>query len=94
MSDAKKLWMILLPSMMIAFLGWTAPTGQMPLNYGAMLSRSVPYAVAWSLVLIVSLVRFKARGLWVLLGAPMALYWPIWLLFNHFPSCYYSRSCM
>jgi hypothetical protein len=32
--------------------------------------------------------------LWILVGAPMALYWPIWLLFHHFPSCYYSGNCI
>jgi len=90
MSDAKKLWMILLPSMLIAFFGWAAPTRQMPINYYG----SIPFAVTWALVLVFSLIRFKKRALWLLLGAPMALYWPIWLLFNQLPPCYHSRSCM
>jgi hypothetical protein len=72
------------------FFGWAAPTRQMPTNYHG----SIPFAVTWALVLVFSLIRFKKRGLWLLLGAPMALYWPIWLLFNQLPLCHHSRSCM
>jgi hypothetical protein len=94
MADTKKFWiLLLLPSLLLAFFGWTAPSHQMPLDYGAMIWRSIPYAIAWALVITFALVRFRTRGLWFLIGAPMALYWPIWLLFNHFPSCYYSGNC-
>jgi hypothetical protein len=94
MPGSKKLWMVFLPSMLIAFFGWTAPSGQTPLNYAAMLRMSIPCAAAWALVLAFSLVRFKRRGLWLLLGAPMAMYWPVWLMFNHLPLCYYNHNCM
>jgi hypothetical protein len=63
------------------------------LDYDAMIWRSIPYASAWLLVVVYALPRYKWHGLLLLLGAPMALYWPIWLMFNHFPSCYYARDC-
>src|SRR5437879_2133762 len=66
---------------------------RMPLDYDAMISRSIPFAIAWAVILAFSLWRYKKRGLWLLVGAPMALYWPIWLLLNHFPPCYYLHNC-
>ena len=65
----------------------------MPLDYDALIWRSIPYTLAWTLILLYALFRYKRLGLWLLLGAPMALYWPIWLIFNHFPSCYYAGNC-
>ena len=85
--------MALIISIAIAYLGWSAPSHTRPFGYHLMVSRSVPFAIAWALVLAFSCFRFKKRGLWLLLGAPMALYWPIWLVFNHFPPCYYSGNC-
>jgi hypothetical protein len=93
MTDKRTFWIVIAASLLVAFLGWTAPSHQMPLNYDAMIWRSIPYALVWTLVLAFSLFRFKLRGLWLLLGSPMALYWPIWLLFNHFPPCYYLGNC-
>jgi hypothetical protein len=65
----------------------------MPIDYDFMLSRSVPLAIVWAALIGLSLGHYKKRGLWLLLGMPMALYWPIWLMFNHFPSCYYIHNC-
>lgn len=94
MSKSKTIWMVFLPSLLIAFLGWTAPSHQMPLDYHAMIWRSIPYALAWILIVVYALVRYKRLGFFFLLGAPMALYWPIWLMFNHFPPCYYAGNCV
>ena len=94
MSQNLKFWITLAASFVIAYLSWSAPTHQMPLDYGAMISRSVPFAGAWALVLAFSLWRHKTRGLWLLAGSPMAFYWPMWLLFNRFPPCYYSHNCI
>jgi hypothetical protein len=62
MADTKKFWILLLPSLLLAFFGWTAPSHQMPLDYGAMIWRSIPYAIAWTLVITFALVRFRTRG--------------------------------
>jgi len=59
-----------------------------------MITRSIPFATAWAAILAFCLWRYKKRGLWLLLGVPMALDWPIWLLLNHFPSCYYLGDCV
>ena len=80
-------------SLAIALAGFSAPRGQMPLNYYAMVWRSIPLACLWAATAVVSLLKFRKRGLWVLLGALLALYWPLWLLMNGLPECYYSRNC-
>jgi hypothetical protein len=80
-------------SLVVAYLGRMAPSHQMPLDYHAMISRSIPFAVAWAAILARCIWRYKKRGFWLLVGAPMALYWPIWLLLNHFPACYYLGNC-
>lgn len=72
----QKYWMWFAASFVIAFLGWEFPN-RMPLNYDAMISRSIRFAIAWVVVLAFCLWRYKKRGLWFLIGAPMALYWPI-----------------
>ena len=59
-----------------------------------MISRSIPFAIAWVVILAFCLSRYKKRGLWLLVGAPMALYWPIGLRFNHFPHCFYLHNCV
>jgi hypothetical protein len=32
--------------------------------------------------------------LWLLFGALLALYWPVWLLFNRTPECYWHHNCI
>ena len=93
MPENQRYWFALLASVTVACLGYMAPRGQMPLNYDAMIWRSIPLAIIWALILAASLWRHKKRGFWLLLGAPVALYWPIWLVFNHFPACYYLHNC-
>ncbi len=93
MNENQKYWIALIASLVVAYLGSKAPSYRMPLDYDAMISRSIPFAIAWAVILAFCLWRYKKRGLWLLVGAPMALYWPIWLLFNHFPRCYYLHNC-
>ena len=94
MTENQRYWIALTGSLVIAFVGLESPSYRMPLDYDAMISRSIPFATAWAVLLALSLWRYKKRGFWLLLGAPMALYWPIWLLFNHFPPCYYLHNCV
>jgi hypothetical protein len=93
MTQNQKYWLALIISLVVAWMGWIAPNHRMPLDYDAMIWRSVPLAVAWAAILGFFLWRFRMLGLWLLLGAPMALYWPIWLLFHRFPPCYYANNC-
>ena len=93
MTENRQYWTALLASLVVAFLSWLAPARRMPIDYDAMIWWSVPIAIGWALLLAFGLWRHKKRGLWLLVGAPTALYWPVWLLFNHFPSCYYLHNC-
>jgi len=93
MTTNQRYWLTLVASLVIACLGWSAPS-RMPLDYDAMISRSLPLALAWAMISAFCVWHFKKRGFWSLVGAPMALYWPIWLLFNHFPPCYYLHNCL
>jgi hypothetical protein len=93
MTENRRYWIALIASLVVAYLGGSAPNYRMPLDYGAMISRSIPFAIAWAVIIAFCLWRYKKHGLWLLAGAPMALYWPIWLLFNHFPPCYYLHNC-
>jgi hypothetical protein len=47
-------------------------------------------AAAWLIIFVVSLRRFRWRGLWLLVGAPLAFYFPLLLAFyavaeNNYP---------
>ena len=92
MTENQQYWTALLVSLVAAFLGWQAPARRMPIDYEATIW-SVPIAIGWAMILAFCLWR-KKRGLWLVVGAPMALYWPVWLLFNHFPPCYYLHNCV
>jgi hypothetical protein len=94
MTENRKFGIVLTASLLVAYLGAKSPSYRMPLDYDAMISRSIPLAIGWAAIVGFSMWRYKKRGLWSLLGAPMALYWPLWLLFNHFPDCYYLHNCI
>lgn len=81
-------------SLLVAFLSRTIPARQMPLDYHAMITVSIPLAVVWSILFALCIWRFRTRGLWLIIGAPLALWWPFWMVFNHFPPCYYSNNCI
>jgi hypothetical protein len=52
----------------------------MPLDYSAITSRSLPLAVLWAALVIAAVFLFSRRALWFFIGAPVAFYWPMWLL--------------
>jgi hypothetical protein len=81
-------------SVLVAIVGYAIPSGQRPLNYSAMITASIPLAIVWLIILGICVWRYRKRGVWLLVGAPFALWWPIWMIFNHFPSCYYSHNCI
>ena len=86
-------WVAVAASLVVAYLGWRAPTYRMPLDYDAIAFRSIPFAIVWTMIVALGVWRYGMRGLWLLAGAPMALYWPVWFLFNRFPPCYYLLNC-
>ena len=87
-------WVFLAASMVIACLSDLAPRHTMPYDYSAIMSRSIPLAVLWAIVVVASVFLFRKRALWLLVGAPIALYWPVWLLVNGYPSCWYMGNCV
>jgi len=84
----------LLLSALLGVFGWIAPQRQMPLDFYRMLRISLPLAFAWVVLFGLALYRFRKKAFWLLLTAPMALYWPTWLLIFGLPSCYYNGNCV
>lgn len=80
-------------SFIVAFVGLQAPQRRMPLDFHLMFWLSLPLAVIWLATAIVSIFRFHKKALWMLIGAPLALYWPVWLMFNRIPTCYWRGNC-
>ena len=93
MTTNQRYWTALVFSLVLAWLSLRAPTYRMPIDYHAIISRSIPFFAMWAAILALSFWRYKRRALWLLLGAPMALFWPVWLIFNRFPPCYYLHNC-
>ena len=81
-------------SFVIACIGLLVPQRQMPINFHLMLWLSLPLAGIWLATAIASIFRFHKKALWMLIGAPLALYWPVWLMLNRIPACYWHRNCM
>jgi len=86
-------WLTFFGSLAIAFVGNFAPRHTMPIDWDRIVSWSIPLASVWVGIFIFSIWRFKVSALWQLLGAPLVLYWPLWLLWNGFPSCYHMGNC-
>ena len=89
-----KYWIVCAASLFVAFLSHMIPARQMPLDYHAMIVVSIPLAVLWAILFVLCVWRFRMRGLWLIVGAPLALWWPVWMVLNHFPPCYYSHNCI
>jgi FtsH-binding integral membrane protein len=75
MTENQRYGIALAGSLVFAYLGSKAPSYRMPIDYAAIISRSIPFAIAWAVIFVFCLWRYKKRGLWLLVGAPFALYW-------------------
>jgi hypothetical protein len=54
---------------------------------------SVLLAALWGTLLCGGVIRFRWQGLWLLLGAPLALYWP-WAIWMMVRACQHNiRAC-
>ena len=80
-------------SVVVALLSWEWPQRQMPVNYNFIRLWSTPMAVLWASIVILSAIRIRKRALWMLLGAPLVLYWPIWFAIHGLPNCYWNATC-
>lgn len=81
-------------SYLVAVIAWFPPRRYMPVDFHFVLFGSLPLAGIWITLVAVCLACFRRRGFAVVLGAPLALYWPIWLLFNRIPECYWRGNCI
>jgi hypothetical protein len=81
-------------SFLVALAGLLAPQRRMPIDFHMVLWLSLPFTGIWLAISIISVFRFHKKALWMLFGAPLALYWPLWLMFNRIPACYWHRNCM
>lgn len=67
---------LLLLSLFVAALAFVVPW----LTHFADRGFSIGMVLFWLGLLIVGLLRHRARGLWLLSGAPLALFWPVVLI--------------
>lgn len=93
MSRNRSFWFVFAASMVVACLGNFAPRHTMPYDYSAIVSWTIPLAVVWGAIVITSVFLYRKRALWLLVGAPIALFWPAWLLVNGYQACWYMRNC-
>lgn len=66
----------------------------MPINIHGVLWWSIPLTSLWVLTVCVSAYSFGRKSLWMLLAGPVALYWPVWLVLNGIPACYWHGNCV
>jgi hypothetical protein len=81
-------------SFVLAYFGWQAPQVRMGLDFHSMLWWSLPLAGLWLITFMIAAYRFRRKALWLLIGAPLALYWPVWLVINGIPECYWLGNCV
>lgn len=54
---------------------------------------SLGLTIAWLIVVVIAMIKFKKRGLWFLLGAPLALFLPSFLAFLVY-ACAHHGECL
>jgi hypothetical protein len=80
-------------SLLAALTGLLVPSRRMPIDFHLVFWLSLPLAGIWLATMVVSASRFRRKALWMLIGAPLALYWPVWLMCNGLPACYWHGNC-
>ena len=79
-------------SLVLAYLAWEGPQRTMPYGIHYALWRSIPFAGIWVVTVGFAFYYCGKAALWTLLGLPLAVYWPIWLLLNGIPECYWHGN--
>jgi hypothetical protein len=85
---------VLVATFVLAWFSWTVPGRRMPIDTHAIFWWSIPLASSWVLTVGVAVQRFRKKALWMFFGAPMALYWPVWLALHGIPGCYRQGNCI
>jgi hypothetical protein len=84
---------LLTSSFVMAFLCAVAPNQQRPLNFHIIFWWSIPLACLWTVTAGISGYWFGRKTLWMMFGAPLVLYWPVWLVLHGIPPCYWHATC-
>jgi hypothetical protein len=90
----RSFWFFFAASMIVAFRADFAPRHTMRYDYSAIESRTILLAILWGAIVVTAILLFRKRALWLLVGALIALYWPVRLLVNKYPSCWYLGNCV
>jgi hypothetical protein len=64
-------------SLLVAILGFCGPWVFRREGLDLAVRASLWFAAAWGILVAAALVRDRKRGLWALIGAPLAVYWPL-----------------
>jgi len=88
----KQRW-LLVGSFLVALASLFAPRLGFPVDFDGIIYRSIPLFCFWVILLAISIIKFRRQSLWMLLGMPLALFWPAYLFFNGLPLCYYQGGC-
>jgi hypothetical protein len=88
---------LLIWSAVLAVLSKYIPTLLMFLlrgrNFGLVLLAGSFFSMLWIAVVIYALKTLGRRGLWLLLGLPLSMSWPLSVLFI-WASCRFGHDCM
>ena len=61
---------LLIASVALAIMAFASP-------WVVSLKASVWFALLWGVVVLIALFSFRKRAFWCLVGAPLAVYWPV-----------------
>ena len=87
--------LLLLISLVIAILAASTRWSVLPLAPATFtfVFVSAVLAIPWTVPLVISVLRYGKRGLWVLVGLPLVLLWPA-LLGLLWVSCHWGAECI
>jgi hypothetical protein len=85
------IWLLVVGSLALGAVSCGLPLTRMPLDYESY--RSGPLSAIWLIGAVFSITTCGRKGLWYLLGSPLALYWPILLAVSGLPACYAASNC-
>ena len=68
-SNMKTFWALFIASMALASVGFAA-------GWVVSFTASIWIALLWVTTVLLALFSFRKRALWMLVGAPLAVYWP------------------
>lgn len=81
-------------SIAAALVGFGGPWAFTREGYSTALGVSLCMALIWFLVLVFAVVRYGKRGMCILLGLPLALYWPTALGLLFYGCLQHSNACL